>query len=100
MGSGKKIAPILEEPDSGFVMGESMDIVKKFDEDPAFGPQIFGPASGREDIKAWMKGVKDLLRLPPPAVHAGQPPRVPVEGLAGLLHRRAPGAPFRQARVE
>merc|ERR1711869_78943 len=60
---GKKIAPILEEPDSGFVMGESMDIVKKFDEDPAFGPQIFGPASGREDIKAWMKGVKDLLRL-------------------------------------
>ena len=60
---GKKIAPILEEPDSGMVMGESMDIVKKFDEDPAFGPQIFGPASGREDIKAWMKGVKDLLRL-------------------------------------
>jgi len=60
---GKKIAPILEEPDSGLVMGESMDIVKKFDEDPAFGPQIFGPASGRKDIKAWMKGVKDLLRL-------------------------------------
>merc|ERR1712094_43558 len=33
-------------------------------------------------------------------VHAGQPPRIPAEGLAGLLHWRAPGAPFRQARVE
>ena len=61
---GKKIAPIYEQPDEGMVMGESLDIIAKFDEDEAFGPTgFFKPASGRDDIKAWMKEVKDLLRL-------------------------------------
>lgn len=61
---GKKIAPILERPDQGLVMGESLDIIAYFDENPEFGPtNMFAPSSGRADIKAWMKSVKDLLRL-------------------------------------
>uniref|UniRef100_A0A7S3FHQ0 Uncharacterized protein n=2 Tax=Prasinoderma singulare TaxID=676789 RepID=A0A7S3FHQ0_9VIRI len=61
---GKKIAPIYEQTDVGLVMGESMDIIAKFDADPSYGqPGFFQPASGREDIKAWMKSVKDMLRL-------------------------------------
>ena len=61
---GKKIAPIYEQPDTGFIMGESMDIVKRFDADEAYGATgLFVPATGRADIKAWQKSVKDLLRL-------------------------------------
>lgn len=64
---GKKIAPILEVPSEGgdsFIMTESMDIVEYFDKDDRFGPtDAIKPASGRSDVKAWMKETKDLLRL-------------------------------------
>jgi len=61
---GKKIAPIYEQTDESFIMGESLDIIKKFDSDYRYGPTGFiKPASGREDIKAWQKKTKDLLRL-------------------------------------
>jgi len=58
---GKKAAPILEIPADAFAMPESMDIVKKIDEDPAFGPSVLKPASDRTDIKAWQKKVKDTF---------------------------------------
>lgn len=61
---GKKIAPILERPEEKMIMGESLDIIAYFDEREEFGATgMFGPATGRADTKAWMKGVKDLLRL-------------------------------------
>merc|ERR1719367_524148 len=60
---GKKIAPIIELPD-GTIMGESMDIIEVFDKNPAYGPpSSIAPKSGRKDISAWQKSVKDLLRL-------------------------------------
>jgi len=47
---GKKLAPILhvrgEKP-----MPESMDIIKRIDEDPTWGPPMMQPASGRPDLK-------------------------------------------------
>jgi len=52
---GKKMAPILEIPAEGFAMPESMDIVKKIDEDPSLGPSVLQPASARTDIKDWQK---------------------------------------------
>lgn len=58
---GKKLAPILEIPADGFAMPESMDIVKRIDEDQAFGPSILKPASDRADIKAWEKKVKPIF---------------------------------------
>jgi len=61
---GKKIAPIFELPDEKLIMGESMDIVKKVDSEEKYGPTgFFADATDRKDIKAWMKEVKDLLRL-------------------------------------
>eukprot|EP00217_Crustomastix_stigmatica_P011731 CAMPEP_0183791970 /NCGR_PEP_ID=MMETSP0803_2-20130417/2237_1 /TAXON_ID=195967 /ORGANISM="Crustomastix stigmata, Strain CCMP3273" /LENGTH=282 /DNA_ID=CAMNT_0026036309 /DNA_START=35 /DNA_END=883 /DNA_ORIENTATION=- len=61
---GKKIAPILERTDKDMIMGESLDIIAYFDESEEFGATgAFAAASGRDDIKAWMKSVKDLLRL-------------------------------------
>ena len=61
---GKKIAPIFEIPDEKLIMGESMDIVKKVDAEEKYGATgFFADATDRKDIKAWMKSVKDLLRL-------------------------------------
>ncbi len=61
---GKKIAPIFEIPDESLIMGESMDIVKKVDSEGKYGATgFFAEATDRKDIKAWMKQVKDLLRL-------------------------------------
>ncbi|QDZ19854.1 glutathione S-transferase [Chloropicon primus] len=61
---GKKIAPIFEIPDEKLIMGESMDIVKKIDAEEKYGSTgFFAGATDRKDIKAWMKSVKDLLRL-------------------------------------
>lgn len=45
-------------------MGESMDIVRFFDDNPAYGPTgIIRPPSGRKDISAWQKSVKPTLAL-------------------------------------
>jgi len=52
---GKKIAPIWVDEDGP--MGESLDIIAKFDAD-----STFAPASGRTDIKAWQKSVQTLMR--------------------------------------
>eukprot|EP00288_Rhodomonas_lens_P014289 CAMPEP_0177716138 /NCGR_PEP_ID=MMETSP0484_2-20121128/14360_1 /TAXON_ID=354590 /ORGANISM="Rhodomonas lens, Strain RHODO" /LENGTH=309 /DNA_ID=CAMNT_0019228169 /DNA_START=21 /DNA_END=950 /DNA_ORIENTATION=+ len=71
---GKKIAPILEMPYLGEVMKESMDIVKRIDEDPALGTPILRPASDRADIKAWQKAHANTFR-------ALQRPRYVMTGL-------------------
>lgn len=61
---GKKVAPILELPDAGLLMMESLDIIERLDSDPKYGPtNVIAPMSGRKDIKAWMKSVQSLLRL-------------------------------------
>lgn len=58
---GKKMAPILhikgEKP-----MGESLDIVRRIDEDPTWGPPIMQPATGREDLKNFEKEFWPLMR--------------------------------------
>eukprot|EP00956_Cyclotella_meneghiniana_P010901 scaffold15236_cov75-Cyclotella_meneghiniana.AAC.12 len=60
---GKKIAPIFEIPEDKLIMMESLDIIAKIDTDPRFGTtDVFRPASGRKDIKAWQKSVQTLLR--------------------------------------
>jgi len=60
---GKKVAPILELPDAGVVMMESLDIIERIDTDPKYGPtNVIAPKSDRTDIKAWMKSVQSLLR--------------------------------------
>lgn len=62
---GKKIAPILAVPGEA-PMPESLDIVKRIDEDTTLGPSVLQPATGREDLKAWTKrasgATKQLLR--------------------------------------
>jgi glutaredoxin 2 len=59
---GKKVAPIMEIRADSFSMNESMDIVKKIDEDPTYGAPILKPASDRTDIKAWQKKHADTFR--------------------------------------
>jgi len=59
---GKKIAPILEMPGET-PMAESLDIVRRIDEDPTWGSALLQPSTGREDLKAWMKGVSGVMRL-------------------------------------
>mmetsp|Transcript_84274 Transcript_84274/g.251150 ORF Transcript_84274/g.251150 Transcript_84274/m.251150 type:complete len:225 (+) Transcript_84274:3-677(+) len=59
---GKKIAPILEMPGEA-PMPESIDIIKRIDEDPEWGPPMLQPATGREDLKAWTKRVSGTMRL-------------------------------------
>lgn len=59
---GKKIAPILEVPGEA-PMAESMDIVRRIDEDPEWGEPLLAPATGREDLKAWLKKVSGVMRL-------------------------------------
>lgn len=60
---GKKIAPIFAIPEDDFIMGESLDIIAKIDEDERFGtPGQILPATARKDLKAWQKSVQVLLR--------------------------------------
>lgn len=59
---GKKIAPILEMPGEA-PMPESLDIVRRIDEDPEWGAPLLKPASGREDLKAWLQEVDEVMRL-------------------------------------
>eukprot|EP00522_Entomoneis_paludosa_P009654 CAMPEP_0172449072 /NCGR_PEP_ID=MMETSP1065-20121228/7882_1 /TAXON_ID=265537 /ORGANISM="Amphiprora paludosa, Strain CCMP125" /LENGTH=299 /DNA_ID=CAMNT_0013200671 /DNA_START=142 /DNA_END=1041 /DNA_ORIENTATION=+ len=58
---GKKMAPIMEWGD--LIMPESMDIINYVDQDERCGPTNYiAPATGRQDIKEWQGGVRDLLR--------------------------------------
>lgn len=60
---GKKIAPIFAIPEDDFIMGESLDIIVKLEEEERFGAKnVIAPATGRTDIKAWQKSVQSLLR--------------------------------------
>lgn len=62
---GKKVVPILEMTDTEgkpVVMPESMDIVKRIDDDSRWGPPLLKPASGREDIAAFFNTIADLSR--------------------------------------
>lgn len=62
---GKKMVPILEMIDAKgerVVMPESMDIVKRIDEDPRWGPPVLRRGSDREDIKAFFASIADLSR--------------------------------------
>lgn len=63
---GKKMVPILElgrrGSDDHEVMPESLDIVRRLDEDPAFGLPSLAPASGRKDIDDWISSIAMLQR--------------------------------------
>lgn len=61
---GKKISPIFAIPEDNFVMGESLDIIAKVENDERFGStNVILPATGRTDIKSWQKSVQTLLRM-------------------------------------
>ncbi|CAM9246554.1 unnamed protein product [Phaeothamnion confervicola] len=65
---GKKAVPILElcrpgHPDHEQVMKESLDIVKRVDLDPAFGPPVLaGESPARGDLEEWMSRNADVMR--------------------------------------
>ncbi|CAM9802501.1 unnamed protein product [Scytosiphon promiscuus] len=63
---GKKVVPILElgKPgsDDHEVMKESMDIVKRLDEDPQFGPPALAPRVERKDIDDWISSSAMTMR--------------------------------------
>jgi glutaredoxin 2 len=61
----QQVVPILEMLDAKgerVVMPESMDIVRRVDEDPRWGPPLLKPASGRGDIAAFFASIADLSR--------------------------------------
>jgi len=58
---GRKVVPILELPGQA-PMPESLDIVKRVDEDPEWGPPLLKPASDREDLQAWVKKTSMTFR--------------------------------------
>ena len=59
---GKKVVPILEWSSGGIApMAESLDIIKRIDEDNQFGPALFAPATGR--FEPWLKLAKEANGL-------------------------------------
>lgn len=44
------------------VMPESLDIVRRLDEDPAFGSPVLAPAAGRTDIDDWISSIAMMQR--------------------------------------
>ncbi|GMF33541.1 unnamed protein product [Phytophthora lilii] len=58
---GSKQAPILQ-PAGGRAFPESMDIVRYVDERWG-GPAVLAPASGRADLKQWIRDSADVFRL-------------------------------------
>lgn len=61
---GKKMAPIFQLRDENLAMGESLDIIKKVDTDPKYGPiNLFKPLSDRTDIKLWQDKVSNTMRI-------------------------------------
>ncbi|CAN0358190.1 unnamed protein product, partial [Ectocarpus sp. 13 AM-2016] len=63
---GKKMVPILELGRPGSedheIMAESMDIVKRLDLDPQFGPPVLAPAVDRKDLDSWVSSAAMLMR--------------------------------------
>ncbi|CAB1096415.1 unnamed protein product [Ectocarpus sp. CCAP 1310/34] len=63
---GKKMVPILElgrpGSDDHEIMAESMDIVKRLDLDPQFGPPVLAPAVDRKDLDSWVSSAGMLMR--------------------------------------
>jgi len=61
---GKKIAPIFEYSDVIPPMPESLDIIRKIDSDPTFGPtNFFKESNNRVDIADWQKKVAGINRI-------------------------------------
>ena len=52
----------MEIKEDAFAMPESMDIVKRIDEDLSLGPPVLQPATDRADLKAWQKTHQDCFR--------------------------------------
>lgn len=44
------------------LLGESLDIVRRVDEDPTFGPPVLAPASNRADLNEWLNSVAMVIR--------------------------------------
>lgn len=44
------------------IMAESMDIVKRLDLDPQFGPPVLAPAVDRKDLDGWVSSAGMLMR--------------------------------------
>lgn len=64
--AGKKVVPILELGEPGTenheILIESLDITRRLDEDPAFGPPALAAAAGRKDIDDWVASSAMLMR--------------------------------------
>eukprot|EP00752_Nemacystus_decipiens_P011272 g10018.t1 len=64
--AGKKVVPILElgrpGSDDHEIMIESLDIVKRLDEDPAFGSPALAPRVDRQDIDDWIASSAMVMR--------------------------------------
>eukprot|EP00904_Undaria_pinnatifida_P009423 jgi/Undpi1/5610/HiC_scaffold_2.g00886.m1 len=60
--AGKKVVPILELGQPGTDDHESLDIARRLDEDPAFGPPVLAPAAGRKDIDDWVASSAMIMR--------------------------------------
>lgn len=43
-------------------MPESLDIVRRVDEDPVFGEPVLAPASKRTDLSEWLDSVATIIR--------------------------------------
>lgn len=44
------------------VMPESLDIVRRIDEDPVFGTPVLAPPSDRTDLSDWVNSVAMVIR--------------------------------------
>ena len=44
------------------ILIESLDIARRLDEDPAFGPPVLAPAAGRKDIDDWVASSAMIMR--------------------------------------
>jgi len=82
---GKKMAPILQLEYLNEVMAESMDIVKRIDEDASMGPALLkgSPDALRADIKAWQKKHAVPPAPAPPAPQPQPPPAAPPRHACG-----------------
>lgn len=54
-------------------MPESLDIVRRLDEDPAFGSPVLAPAAGRTDIDDWISSIAMVQRRLLRPRHASAP---------------------------
>lgn len=96
---GKKIAPILSIPQKNEVMMESLDIVKRIDEDPSMGSPVLKPATGRSDLKAWEKTHQETFRLlqRPRYVNSGLLPEFATKSGRNAFVKNHPIGPYEKA---